>query len=653
MADQVDVKIVTVDAVTNLNELKQTLSDAKKNLNTLTVGSEAYRKQLIEVNKAQNLLTNAVNGTTATEEDYTKALNGTSKTYNTLVKQMADYKKELRNIDVSTAKGVKDFQDLAKKIKDINQELKDMDAMKGDYQRNVGNYKSALEGIIPPLKNVNDTIGLIGKQPILGIITLLVPLITKITEELKENKNAMDSVKKLMKSFEPVFKVFEGALQKIAEWAADALGWVTKFVKGALPQLKNIISGIVGVGNAIFQFLIFPIKQSVIAIKGLGNVLKDVFTGQWDKIKDDAKDAIKGLNDAFTKGIDFKGNYEAGEKAADSFIEGLESTKFKKKAAKAGKDIVAEALKAAQKAIDDGIDDALKEADKKAQEAIDKMLAEEERKLQIVRNKEAQQLAAYDKTAKEQLKYNEILAKDEEEKAEQSYEIQQLALERRLAALAQFAEDAMERGDIEKLVEYEQAIADTQVEIELNTLEEKKRIRERDKQNAIATAEAVAGATVDILGAIADAYEANGELTEAEEKRVKNLRIAAATISMLQGAVQAYAGAQSLGVPLGPIVGAVNAAAVIAMGLTNIAKIKSTNVSRDASPSTSAPETPSSAVVSAPNLTTAVPTTTVVNGARTEDALNAASKPQKVYIVQSEIEAAGNLAEVTDGESSF
>lgn len=651
MEEQVEVKIVTVDAVTNLNDLRDTIKKAKENLGTLTVGSEAYRKQLAEVNKAQNLLTNALNGTTAKEEDYTKALQGTSKTYNTLVKQMADYKKELRNIDVSTEKGVKDFQALAEKIKGINQELKDMDAMKGDYQRNVGNYKSALEGVIPPLKGVNDAMGLMSKQPILGIITLLAPLITKITDELKNNKNAMDSVKKLMKSFKPIIKVFEGALQKIAELAADALGWVTKFVKGALPQLKSIVSGVAGVGNAILQFLIWPIKQSIEAFKGLGNIIRDVFTGQWDKIKDDAKNAIKGINDAFTKGWDFKGNYKAGEEAAENFIEGLESTKFKKKAAKAGKDIVAETLKKLQEQFDEDWDEISKDIDKKSQEVIDKMLADEEKRLQIVRDREAQQLASYDKTAKRQLQYNELLLEDEEEKAKQSYEIQQLANERRLQALAEFAEAALERGDIEKLVEYEQEMADVQVEIELATLAEKKRIRERDKQNAIELAQATASATIDILSTIADAMENNGQLTEKEEKRVKNLRIAAATISMLQGAVTAYATAQSLGVPMGPIVGAINAAAVVATGMANIAKIKATNVSRDSAPATTAPEV--SATVSAPALETAVPTTTVVNGASTEAALNRASEPQKVYILQSDIEAAGDTSRVQVAESSF
>ena len=327
------VDIITVDAVTNLESLRKAISDAKKNLSTLQIGSEDYRTQLIELNKAQNLLTNAVNGTTATEEDYQKALNGTSKTYNTLVKQMADMKKALRNIDVSTEEGAASFQKLAGEINAVNDELKAMDAMKGDFGRNVGDYynqiSKAINDLPPglkkvqgPLNDVNASMAVMSKQPIIGIIGLLVPLITKITDELKENKTAMDAVKKLTKSFEPVLKVVQGVLQKIADWVAEAMAGLAKFVKTALPQLKNIISGIMGVGNAIFQFLIWPIKQSIEAFKGLGNIIRDVFTGQWDKIKDDAKNAVKGINEAFKKGFDFKGNYEAGEKAGAAAVIG-------------------------------------------------------------------------------------------------------------------------------------------------------------------------------------------------------------------------------------------------------------------------------------------------------------------------------------------
>lgn len=650
--ETVDIFETIAKGTVTLGELKAALSDARKALDGMEVGEEKYQQQLKDVITLQNAVRGALNGTTASMEDVAKAANGTSKTYNGLVNQMANMKRELRNIDVSTEEGAKAFDKLAGEINKVNNELKEMDAKKGDFQRNVGNYKSALEGMIPPLKGVNDSIALMGKQPILGIIGLLAPLISKITESLGENKTAMDAVKKLTKSFEPILKVVEGVLQRIADWAAEAMTGIASFVKSALPQLKNIVSGVVGVGNAIVQFLIWPIKQSIEAFKGLGNIIRDVFTGQWDKIKDDAKKAVQGINDAFKKGWDFKGNYEAGEKAGDAFIEGLAGEKFKKKATKKGKDAVAEVLKNIQIAFENEMDSMLKDIESKVNESINQTLDAEAKQLEFARKREAASLAAIDKTAAHQLEMNEILAKNEREQATNAYEIQQLALERRLHALDEFRQKALDRGDIELLVQYEQEIADTQVEIETAALREKKRLRELDKEDAIATVSALASSTSAILGAIADAMESGTELTEREAKRAKNLRIAAATIDMIQGAVTAFSTAQQLGPIAGPIVGAVNAAAVVAAGLANIAKMKATNVSKDSTANQSAPQTPQ-ATVNAPALATAVPTTTVVNGASTEAALNRAAQPQKVYVLQSDIEAADNATQVQVAEASF
>lgn len=56
----------------------------------------------------------------------------------------------------------------------------------------------------------------------------------------------------------------------------------------------------------------------------------------------------------------------------------------------------------------------------------------------------------------------------------------------------------------------------------------------------------------------------------------KKMKIAQATISMVQGMVSAFAGAMQLGPIAGPIVGGILAAAVGVMGAMNIAKIKST-----------------------------------------------------------------------------
>lgn len=572
------VDIITVDAVTNLESLRKAISDAKKNLSTLQIGSEEYRTQLVEINKAQNLLTNALNGTTATEEDYVKALNGNVKTYNTLVKQMADMKKELRNIDVSTEEGAASFQKLAGEINAVNDELKAMDAMKGDFQRNVGNYKSAFEGwgaalqampgpignISKGISGVGDSLALVGKQPILGIIGLLAPLISQIADGLKDNKKALDSLK-------PIMDFFSGILETVVQYVGDLISQASQFLSSN-GIFQKIVQGVVGVGNAILKFIIAPFKGIAAAIK--------VFQ----------EEGVKGIGNAarafgaeMKNGVAFKSNFEAGQAFADAIIKGAKSRK--KEAAKAGKDLADEAAKAMEKRV------------KEYAEGV-KWRTEFEKYMKGLREQGEKDVEAFTDT---------------------------------IADLYNAEVDAY-LASLEREAEEEAFLREAQVEAAKKATQEK-----------LESMQTYASGASGLLNSIADIMEEEGQ-------SAKNLRIAAATIDMISGAVTAFSTAQQLGPIAGPIVGAINAAAVVASGVANIAKIRATQVSKDSAPSSSVP---TQAAVSAPALEAAVPTTTVVNGSRTETALNRAAQPQRVYVVQSDIEGAANDTRVQVAESSF
>lgn len=163
-----------------------------------------------------------------------------------------------------------------------------------------------------------------------------------------------------------------------------------------------------------------------------------------------------------------------------------------------------------------------------------------------------------------------------------------------------------------------------------------------------------AGSATSILGSLADIMEADSDMSERQAKAAKNIRIAAATIDMLQGAVTAYAAAQSLGVPLGPIIGAANAAAVIAAGTANIAKMRATAVSKSAGGSSAGDAVvPTPAVVSAPAYVPGVAETAIMTGARGEDRLNRMASTQRVYILASDLEAERHASRVQVAETTF
>lgn len=599
------LKVGTEDAVRSVNDLKENIKMLKQNLGELEIGTEAYQTTLEELKVNQNALKDAMYATTTSMEDVAAAATGASKSYNSLVHQMAALKEEWRATNDEARRN-----ELGKQIADINQQLKDMDASVGNFQRNVGNYESGVSGLVakfdkwggvlkqmPPtlgaakesIGKVGESMQLIGKQPILGIIGLLAPIIIKITESLKGNKTAMDAVKKVMASLEPVFKIVEGLMEKLAQGIAKVADWFINLMSNSKGTFSTIVAGAVGVGNSILQYLLTPIRTAVNAFKDLSNVVKNVFTGNFAQAWEDAKTAGEKIGESIKKGFSFKANFEEGKKIGEQFIAGLGGNETEGKAKTSGRGVGKSYAEGVKEGIEEEYEGFVEDdpwADMEAEKARTDALISE----------------LHDR-----------------------FDAKEAALQR--------------EADMEKAVAEEVT----------NFLIDQEKKKKEATQNTIDVTMAAANATAQILNGVADLYESDEKSAEENAKKIKAMRISAATIEMLTGAVTAFVSAQTLPPPFGQIIGSINAASVIAMGTMNIAKIKATDpVKGTSSTSASVP-----AVVSAPNVETQLSTTRNLTTASEEERLNRIASPQKVYILQSDIEAAGSQSKIQIEESSF
>ena len=647
------IRIETGEAVRSVNDLRENVKILKERLGDLEIGTTEYQDTLDELKVNQAAVKDAMYATTASMDDLAKSATGTSNSYNALVHRMAALKEELRATDVSTEQGKQRFKELAAQINEVNDTLKDMDALQGNFQRNVGNYpglmktfSGSLDALDKGLKATSGGVGglkegfdALAVNPVITILGIVVTLFKSLADTLKEDETTMAAVNKAGVSLEPIFKFLKGILEKVVTIVTDLITRVSSFVQsnGLIPK---IIDGVVGVGNAILKFVVAPFKGVVEAIK--------VFKEQGVR---GLGDAAKAFANEMKTGISFKSNYQAGESIVDAITAGIKDKK--KDVSAAGKDVI--------KPLKDGIDMELDKMIQELDKELDKMNQELDKKQEDankIANSIAQgRLANLDKAAKHQLELNEILVEDDREKAEKAYQIQLSANERRLAALEQFAQDALDRGDIDAYLEYEQEAADLEVEIETNALREKKRLREQDAKDAKEKAkqqmevmQSVASATSGILGSIADMYESDEKNSEKNANKIKGLRIASATIDTISGAIGAFMQAvQTIPPPLGAIVGGVQAAAVTAAGIAQIAKIKSTKVSGSAS--NSAPTAP--AVTSAPVRTIDIQQVRSVTSASEEDRLNQMASDQRVVLVMSDLEVKQNQSRVQVAEASF
>ena len=165
-----------------------------------------------------------------------------------------------------------------------------------------------------------------------------------------------------------------------------------------------------------------------------------------------------------------------------------------------------------------------------------------------------------------------------------------------------------------------------------------------DKINMIGSAIAQSFSAVgDITNALADDLEANGEDNEKNAKKIKNLRIATATMDMLSGIVGAISSAAPMG-PVGWALGAIQAASIATVGGINITKIKNTDFNGNADTSSVTP--------SASTYATELPATFTrqITGASEIESLN---QDTKVYILESDIQASNKRVQVRESESSF
>ena len=580
------LRVDTGEAVKSVNDLRENVKILKERLGDLEIGTTEYQDTLEELKVNQAAVKDAMYATTASMDDLAKSATGASNSYNALVHRMAALKEELRATDVSTDQGKQRFKELAAQINEVNDTLKDMDALQGNFQRNVGNYpglmksfSGSLDALDKGLKTAKGGVGdlkggfdALAVNPAFAILGIVISLFSSLADTLKEDETTMAAVNKAGVSLEPIFKLLKGILEKVTTIVADLITKASAFVQsnGLIPK---IIDGVVGVGNAILKFVIAPFKGVIAAIK--------VFKEQGVK---GLGDAARAFADEMKAGVAFKSNYQAGEAIVDAITAGM--TDKKESATAAAAEVGKDMGKALSSNLRDEFYKALAEADKKAEA----QLRERERV-----QKEADDIAS-------------------------------------------------------------EALAETTAELE-SYFDEQERLRQEDLKDAQEKAKAkveamytVANATSSILGTIADMYEADEESSEKNANKIKGLRIASATIDTISGAIGAFMQAvQTIPPPLGAIVGGVQAAAVTAAGIAQISKLKATKVSASASGSN--PTAP--AVTSAPVQTMDIKQVRSVTSASEEERLNQMASEQRVYILQSDIEASQNAVRTQVAEASF
>lgn len=526
-------------------------------------------------------------------------------------------------VSVETQQSEQNVDNLNKKIDQTQDKVEDLNKEVGKTgTASIGAWGNAFERA---LDTVDKEAGALGGnlKEVTGSLKQAVPLIKNVNSTAIKGLTgvkaaiAATGIGALILAITTIISHWEG-FTKAVGISEDKF---KEFKQTVLDVLKNIVSGVVGVGNVIVQYLLTPIRTGIEAFKGLGNVIKDVFTGNWKAIKDDATNAIKGISSAIEKGFNIKESYQKGKEFGNKFIEGVVTTFTYKKPeldGKVGGALKGTGKKAGKEAGDQAGEEFVKtfaarvEADTKLVETLKKNYrnALEEVNKYISKynadtrwEKEEERLAAsFDDTyAKAKVKLKRSKEESLAEIDEWLHQLKNMALE--AYALSQTAvtpELKIEAyAQLQKISQAYQELLENRQTLEWNFFNENtKLLNEFDERRLESTKKTLQEEVLlyadalqsigSIYGTLAEMEEDRirrqveaGEITEEQAKKqfetVKAWQYAETWINTLAGMTAALMAPsmQGLGIP-GWIAAATQAASLLATGIAQTIKIKNT-----------------------------------------------------------------------------
>ena len=301
MADEI-TKVITVDVSDSLDSLDEmrekvvsagysfsSLKSAKKYIDALKASlidlddtSEEYAERVEEIDKVQEKLNKAMKAT----GDDAKNVEGS---YNALSKQMSELKKAFKatNDEAERSK-------LAAQINGINDQLKEMDASIGNYQRNVGNYEGAFtkglssiadkfQSLGNPMKIAKNGVNALGKamkaliaNPIGAIIMAIVVAVKALKKGFEGSESATNSLKRAFSALQPIMnginKIFTGFANLVGKIAEKAIPALVNGVMKAADWMMSLLNKIGIVSDEKLEAL----RNSIAAQKEAVEVTQDL-----------------------------------------------------------------------------------------------------------------------------------------------------------------------------------------------------------------------------------------------------------------------------------------------------------------------------------------------------------------------------------------
>lgn len=203
-----------------ISALRTSLRELSKEYKTGSISEEEYKSKRDATVSQLRTLTEQNKQYSAILRNHTQVAIATTGSYNEMKASMLQLEKEYYNLSQAAREGTKGM-DILNNIGKLNQQLKDIDAQMGNYQRNVGNYASGWNGLDVSIQQIARELPALSVSANTFFLAISNNL-PMFVDELKKARVEYELLKKSGQTATPVFKQVLGFL----------LSWQTALVVG-------------------------------------------------------------------------------------------------------------------------------------------------------------------------------------------------------------------------------------------------------------------------------------------------------------------------------------------------------------------------------------------------------------------------------------
>lgn len=203
-----------------ISALRTSLRELSKEYKTGSISEEEYKSKRDATVSQLRTLTEQNKQYSAILRNHTQVAIATTGSYNEMKASMLQLEKEYYNLSQAAREGAKGM-DILNNIGKLNQQLKDIDAQMGNYQRNVGNYASGWNGLDVSIQQIARELPALSVSANTFFLAISNNL-PMFVDELKKARVEYELLKKSGQTATPVFKQVLGFL----------LSWQTALVVG-------------------------------------------------------------------------------------------------------------------------------------------------------------------------------------------------------------------------------------------------------------------------------------------------------------------------------------------------------------------------------------------------------------------------------------